>query len=146
MRATVNRPTIIMESARDERRRFNRHGDYVDRYLTAMIGYWLTRQRLASKDGLFGPWRRLQHLYKEYSWPWVTELQRYLPPECVAPGHKKIRSPRSGVSLDEIFLALGGNPPAKDTDRRDALRRLLDEPDYIIKGLATFNGLRKIVA
>lgn len=142
-RVTLARPTIIMESAKTNRR-FTRHGDWVDLYQTGMIGYWLTRERLASKAGLFGKWQQLNRLYPKYDWYWVRELQRYLPPECVAPSHKKIRSPRSGVSIDEILLALGA-PPAKDSDRREKLRLLLDEPDYIIKGLATFNGLMKVV-
>lgn len=145
MRASLHRPTIITEYSWDERRRFARPKDWVDKYQTRMVGYWLTRQRLASSQGLFGRWQRLTLLYRKYDWVWVRALQHYLPPECVAPGHQKIRSPRSGVSLDEILLALG-DLPLKEEERWARMLAVLNEPDYIIKGMATMYGLRRVVA
>lgn len=148
---TVKKPHFtddFMMGPQHSMRRYTRRGDYADAYHSGMVGYWLTRQRLASKPG-YGKWERVDSVYYKLGreWQLLRALVRMLPPECVAPANMKIRSGRDGVSIGDIVLAAAYLPDTTASNNKAArIRYILDKPIEEIKTLANMYRLSRLVA
>ena len=137
MKAKVTRRITVYDSYISEYQR-RTHG---------LIGFETTRMRLAShRYPTLGKWERIEHFRRGplmLSWTAMQQLQRWLPPECVAPGQEKLRSYRPDVRLTEIVAA--ATPHQTGTVDWPAFYELVDAPAEEIRAKATMNALRKMV-
>lgn len=123
-------------------RRFARPEDYIDYYVCGMVGYWATRQRLATRPGRFGRWERISTLLQHTGTVGALRLLgRWLPPECIAPGNVKMRSPIAGTTIHNILLCLDD----LGTDYAMSARTVLDWPAETINARAALAALRRMV-
>lgn len=103
-----------------------------------------TRIRLASgQQPEMGRWERTDQLNGYYI---KAQIKQVLPPECIAPGHRKMRSHRKGLSIYTIAEAVEREREHPWKANEAHLRALLDMPTEEIEALANMKRLTRLAS
>lgn len=104
----------------------------------------VTRIRLASApQGDLGKWERVDRLR---GFARTHQLAHIMPPECVAPSGRKLRSHRRGLSIYTLFEAMELDKDRPWLADEDKLRWLLDQPTETIEAIANMKRLARLAA